>query len=197
MKPFATACFGLLAVLTCGAPAMADQPASAIGRVTDVERVADALLEGHRAAEGKDGATLGRSALLLAGLGARPLDDDAEKLDESWKTMARNHGFADDSQPLRGRALGPAYRRGILAGGEMHVTDQLFFAGKHAEIAVVPASGANFLLTVKDAKGKEICSKHVSEPRASCQWSPYFTDRYSIIVTNRGQTRKVYYLVVN
>ena len=165
---------------------------------TDVGMVAMALYKGDRANSrgAVDADALQRSAHMLASLGAHPAEKESGDLATEWNEIAVRNGAAE-MPPYRGRSLGPAYRKGSVAAGSSIALQQMFFAGKKAEISVVPSPNVELDLVVKSAKGKEICHSKVGEPNASCRWLPVYTSRYRIELVNKGKSSAGYYLVVN
>ncbi len=108
----------------------------------------------------------------------------------AWRLHNRT-GAGEAAVPFRGRALGPAYRRGTLAAeGELELT-QTFLSGKKAVIAVSSPAGTAPALRVVSASGNTVC-----ESAASCRWTPVFTERYAIILRNTSRSARAYYLVV-
>jgi len=178
-------------------PAADAAPATGPVAITPVERTAAALYRGDRALAAGDGADLAAAATTLAALGAHPLDDAAPALDAAWWGEARRLGQGDSQAPYRGRVLGPAYRRASLAPGELSTSEQSFLSGQRAEIAIVPAAGADLALAVTDAAGKDVCRRPVGAPRTVCRWHPVFTARYRIAVANTGTRAGGFYLVTN
>lgn len=171
-------------LLTAGAP-FADDP---------VEQVADALYRGEAELRGNPHKLLD-AAVALDALGARPAGDGADAATE-WRDRARRRGARERQQPNRGRALGPAYRRGTLAPGASYATAQSFLAGQKAVIAIVPEPGQTLTMQVS-APDKQICAGGVPPPRAVCRWLPIFTTRVEIRITNTGKRAARYYLVSN
>ena len=178
------ALLGLMsAACSAAEPPAASLPASA---ETRAEAVA-ALLAGAEAdaAAGETGA-LSRRLARLSALGAAPAEDAGEDPVPVWRAAA-----GADAVPFRGRALGPAYRRGTLAAdGELELT-QTFLSGKKAVIAVSSPAGTAPALRVVSASGETVC-----ESATSCRWTPVFTERYTIVLRNTARMARAYYLVV-
>ena len=171
-----------LALMALADPKPADEAALAIAR-------------GVAAEEAGDAAAMLEAARSLDSLGARAPSPE-EDLAARWRSLARERGLPEEP-PLRGRALGPAYKKGVLAPGTMLATEQVFLAGQAAEVALVPSGGAALAMRVV-ARGKPICAREAAEPpRATCAWLPIFTERVSISVENRGSRPAAYYLVSN
>jgi hypothetical protein len=175
----------LLAVALAGAA----QPQSA------VDAVSLAVARGIEAEQAGDGRAMLAAARRLEALGARPAPD-GENLAQHWRRLARARGVKDPTPPVRGRALGPAYARGVLAPGRSFATEQLFLAGQKAEVALVPQRGRSLAFRL-EAGEKRICERTAQAPRASCAWLPVFTSRVAIRVLNPSRDSVAYVLVSN
>ncbi len=156
-----------------------------------------ALVEGEAAQAQGDSTSLGRKARMLSVLGAAPARGQ-EDLAALWRRQAQGVGATVDMPPFRGRALGPAYRRGSLVPGGSMTMRQLFLGGQRAQIMVAPVGeGSGHLsIRVEGAQGETLCQKAVGGPQADCAWMPLFTDRYSIVIENVGEASASFYLLV-
>lgn len=157
------------------------------------------LVEGDAAVAKRDHAGLLDMAQLLKALGATPVEGQ-DDLAAAWTAAAQAHGATRSTLAFRGRALGPAYRRGSLVAGGSFTMRQLFLAGQRAQISVAPAGGAargaGLSIRVQGADGATLCAKPVGGPQADCAWLPVFTDRYDIVIENGGSTPATFYLIV-
>ena len=162
-----------------------------------VDRVALALARGERAeAASGQSAQLAESSRLLAVAGARPAEAGERDLALHWAKLAAARG-TQVNLVWRDRALGPAYRRGRIAPHSRVSLEQLFLAGRKAEIALMPVGGrAPLVLDVTDDKGALICRQKASDPPAKCAWLPVYTTRHAIAVRNEGAVPADYYLVM-
>lgn len=183
-----TAVLAMFAVLAVACAANEPAKVSAAAEPgTKAETVA-ALLAGAEADidTGETG-TLARRLARLEALGAHAAADSESDPVVAWRAAAGS----GEAVPFRGRALGPAYRRGTLAAeGELELT-QTFLSGKKAVIAVSSPAGSAPALRVVSASGTTVC-----ESAASCRWTPIFTERYTIVLRNTAQKARAYYLVV-
>lgn len=177
------ACAGTPEPDVAGIAAPLDAPGSSALRVA-----ADLAAAEQAAAQGDTNA-LAATVARLRNRGAHPLDPAAEASLARWSADA-----GADPAPLRGRALGPGFRRGTLAPGESRVLEQLFLSGKSAEIALEGGTRARLRLTLRDAKTRLVCSHDPAAAR-SCQFTPTFTQRYAIEIANGGQSDATYFLV--
>ena len=101
-----------------------------------------------------------------------------------------------DAPPLRGRALGPGYVRGMLDVGATASLDQLFLSGQATTIAASSTPRQAMRLRLFDAAGKLICDQSPADAR-DCRFTPVFTQRYRIELRNGGPQSAHYYLVVD
>lgn len=151
------------------------------------ETVAQLLARAEAAAAAADTGALSRQLGLLDALGARPAADADSDPVPGWRNRA-----GAGAAPLRGRALGPAYRRGTLAGDSEIELTQTFLSGRKAVVAVSSPAGVAPALRVVSASGTRVCDSAVR-----CRWTPVFTERYAIILRNPARTERSYYLVID
>jgi hypothetical protein len=157
------------------------------------DRVADALAAGEMAATGE---ALVAAAARLDRLAAHPMDG-GEDLAARWRAQGAALGVRDETPPMRGRALGPAYRTGQLGAGAHIDLEQIFLGGEAAVVVVVPEAGRSLHVSVADADRAPVCGRAVEPPKGACRWLPIFTTRFRISVTNPAPTPARYYLVSN
>lgn len=161
-----------------------------------VTQTAQALADGAAAEDKGDARALAGAARLLDALGAHPAEGTPDTTG-AFRATATARGIPA-TPPLRGRALGPAYREGVLAAGASLATSQLFLAGQKAVVALVPANGGTLAMRVGEAgAANAICERAVSAPRGGCAWLPLFTRRVEIRITNRHSAPIRYWLVSN
>lgn len=177
----------LLAAMPFPAPAAPQEP---------VDAVALALVRGAAAEQSRDGRRMIEAARMLEALGARAGDKQLD-LPARWRKLALARGVRDKAPPYRGRALGPAYRQGVLAAGESLVTEQIFLAGQKAVVALVPQPLRALGIRIESRDRKSICDRNAATPRVSCSWLPLFTSRVQVRVHNQGKQPARYYLVSN
>lgn len=106
----------------------------------------------------------------------------------------REEYHANGGVPYRGRALGPAYRRAQIAPGKALVIDQIFYAGKRAEMAAQARGGEPVALAIANPREDMVCEAQL-QPGARCRWLPIFTERFTIRLENKGKTPASVYLV--
>jgi hypothetical protein len=160
-----------------------------------VNDVSLAVTEGLAAEQANDGRAMLAAARRLEALGARAATPDGD-LAIRWRRLARARGVIDKEPPVRGRALGPAYRRGALQPGQRLSTQQVFLAGQKAEVALVPEPGRRLAIRVAGGD-RQICDRAATAPRVTCSWLPVFTHRVEIRISNPGPRPATYYLVSN
>ena len=169
-----------------------------VAPVIATEQVAEALASGHRAYAGNGSAQeLADTAARLQDLGARPAEDEEDNRATIWLSAARERGLTGEAPPFRGRLLGPAYRSGMLAPGEVSETSQLFLAGEEAEVVAIPVEHTDLQLEIVEGEGERNCTPPATKARSVCRWIPIFTSRYSIRVRNAGDRASEFYLVTN
>jgi hypothetical protein len=149
---------------------------------------ADLALAEIAANEG-DRAALTGALTRLRNRGVQPLDADARSRLERWESIAH-----PDGPPLRGRALGPGFRRGTLTPGQKLELQQIFLAGEPAELALTGAGGASLQGLLRDGEARTVC--RFGPPReTACAFTPVFTQRYVIEIANGGKRAATYFLV--
>ncbi|MES2755285.1 MAG: hypothetical protein V4659_11530 [Pseudomonadota bacterium] len=132
---------------------------------------------------------LARTLDLFERIGLRAeLAEDAGVL-KDWRVQAG----ASDRPVWRGRALGPAFRRGQLGPGQSVRIEQLFLAGQQATVAVAAAERQTVRLAVSGPGATPVCPSTA----ADCRWQPVFTQRYAIDLHNPGPRPARYYLVTD
>ncbi|WP_158094315.1 hypothetical protein [Erythrobacter donghaensis] len=185
-----------LAVGLCGCagaspPPPTDAAAPPPAATSQALRVAADLAAAAQAEVDADAPALTAAVTRLRNRGVQPQGPEAEASLAQWSAAA-----GVDPAPLRGRALGPGFQRGTLAPGEERGIEQLFFAGKPAEIALSGDTGSRLRLTLLDAKNRVVC-EHDPGLGRSCRFTPLFSQRYAIEIANGGQKRATYFLVID
>lgn len=135
-----------------------------------------------------------RLGMLLAtidGLGARPAPDAADPI-PAWRSRA----VMPQTPPFRGRVLGPAYKAGMLDPGKSVRLPQLFDGGRAARVAVATPGKAGLDFTVLDGEAKPVCPPGNARNR-QCTWTPLYSARFEIVVTNPSSNAAGYYLVID
>ena len=154
------------------------------------DRVAAALVTAEHADRIDDTQSLELATLSLVRLGAVPQsDEDIARLDR-WRertTIAL--------PPMRGRALGPAYRSGSLGPGKSTSIEQTFLGGKSANIVVRVSTGARLELRVSDNARRQVCEDNAKV--IQCRWMPLYTQRHRIEIANNGDQLSNYYIVLD
>lgn len=133
---------------------------------------------------------LGALIAALDTMGARPAADQADPV-APWRLRAQMPRTA----PYRGRVLGPAYRAGTLDPGGSVRLPQLFDGGRAARVAVATRGQAALDLIVLDTEARPVCPPGRT-PSRECNWTPLFSSRFEIVLTNASGTAATYYLVI-
>jgi hypothetical protein len=153
------------------------------------ERVAEALLMAERAERAGDQAALAQAAERLDRLGAAP---------QTEADMARLGGWMASlpatAAPMRGRALGPAYRSAALDPGGRTQLNQTFLGGRSAQIVLRVSRGPVPRLVVRDQADRQVCKAPADDP-VKCRWVPIYTQRHSIEIVNTGPQMSEFYIV--
>lgn len=175
----------------CAAPGGVEPavPVQAVAPADRAERVAEALVLAARAERAQDPATLAQAAARLERLGAKP--DTAADQAAMGRWLA---SLPADAQPMRGRALGPAYRSAALASGATTQLNQTFLGGRSAQIVLRVSRGPTPKLVVRDQSARPVC-KPVTDDPVKCRWVPLYTQRHSIEIVNTGPQVSEFYIV--
>ncbi|QIQ87024.1 hypothetical protein [Erythrobacter sp.] len=151
-------------------------------------RLARTLLAAERAEAADDGPALAEAAERLA----RIAPEAASEADEA--RLARwLEALPEDAPPMRGRALGPAYRSGTLDPGASATLEQTFLGGRAAQIVLRVAKGPDLRLTVRDQADRQVCDGR-ADP-VECRWTPLYTQRHRIEIANDGPRVSKFYIV--
>ena len=152
------------------------------------EHVAEALLMADRAERAKDQDALARAAQRLVRLGAAAQTEADGKVLERWFAS-----LPSDAAPMRGRALGPAFRSGRLGPGAATQLNQTFLGGRSARIVLRVANGPAPRLVVQDQSGRQVCA--AADDPVTCRWVPMYTQRHRIEIVNAGPAMSQFYIV--
>lgn len=186
----ASGCAGLPQVVP---PRVAEPAPVGVSAATDdapgrAERVAEALLMAAEAERAQDDAGLVRAASLLERLGATPQTDTDAAAMTRWLAS-----LPGDAAPLRGRALGPAYRSGMLEPGGATQLHQTFLGGRSARIVLRVSKGPALRLVVSDQSNRQVCA--VNDDPVTCRWMPLYTQRHRIEIVNTGRDQTEFFIV--
>lgn len=151
--------------------------------------VAQLLAEAEAAQD--DPQRLGVLLATLDGMGARPAPETADPV-AVWRTKAD----MPQTPPYRGRVLGPAYKAGMLDPGKSVRLPQLFDGGRAARVAVATPGNAGLDFTVLDGEAKAVCPPGKARNR-QCTWTPLYSARFEIVLSNPSSNAAGYYLVID
>lgn len=179
----------LLAGCTAPGPIESAAPRPAVAPADRAERVAEALVLAEHAERTQDRAALAQAAARLERLGARPETTADEAAMQRWLAS-----LPADALPMRGRALGPAYRAAALAAGATAQLNQTFLGGRSAQIVLRVTRGPTPELLVRDQSDRQVC-KPVADDPLKCRWVPLYTQRHSIDIVNNGPQMSEFYIV--
>jgi hypothetical protein len=177
-------CTSFAASVLAGAAAIAQSdPASR------AEMVAAMLVDAERQAATPSRGALATTLARFERLGVHAAPGSGDDAIAEWRTVAGDR----QSRPYRGRLLGPAFRRGWIEPGQVMHVEQLFVSGQVATVSVATVPDAPLRLGVSGPGDAAMCR----EARRNCNWMPLFTQRYTITLTNTGDRRARFYLVVD
>ncbi len=163
-------------------------PVAAADPADVAEQVGTALAMAAEAERRNDTAALARAALQLEQLGARPQTDSDNAALQRWRSA-----LPATAPPMRGRALGPAYRSGKLGPGTAMQLNQTFLGGRSAQIIVRVAHGTVPSLVVHDQSDRQVCAARTDPIR--CRWVPLYTQRHRIEMVNSGNEMSQFFVV--
>lgn len=191
MRLAAFASFAVFALAGCAGLSRNPSPVavSSSSNASSAAVLADALAAADRADGAGDDAGLGRAMATINARDARPLDPSGTAQLARWQSRSPY-----TPPPLRGRTLGPGFRKGTLAAGSEFVIEQTFLSGQKASVALSTPDGARLGLQVIDSAAKPVCQSAAKTP--ACEWIPIFTQRHVIRLTNPGRREVRFYLVI-
>lgn len=195
MKPFALTVLACVAALGgCAAKTQsADREVPVRVVLTNssgpTEAVATLLAEAD-SSQG-DPQKLGMILAALDSFGARAMPGEPDPV-AKWRARA----VMPDTPPYRGRVLGPAYKAGMLNPGATVRLPQLFDGGRSARVSVATPGQAALDFTVLDGEAKPVCPPAKARTR-ECMWTPLFSGRFEIVLTNPSSNAAGYYLVID
>ncbi|MBT2186507.1 hypothetical protein [Sphingobium nicotianae] len=140
---------------------------------------------------GADKPALAPTLAALDALGAHSAANEADPVPQ-WRALVPG---GQSAPPMRGRMLGPAYRRGTVEAGARVTLDQLFDGGRQARVAVATPGALPVGMAVLDGAGKPVCPSIARQ--GQCNWVPPFSARHQIVISNPGAKPAVYYLVID
>ena len=152
-------------------------------------RLAIDLADAEAAYDRQENTRLSKLVNGLYASGLAPKGSDQTDVIGIWATAS-----GDETQPYRGRLLGPAYVRGELAPGERWTSAQTFKSGEPSTLAVSHKGEGPVSISVSDQRARSVCKTPNSRP-PSCRFTPLYTQRYSIELVNEGTSHAVYFLV--
>lgn len=134
---------------------------------------------------------LGKLIAALDARGVKPLEPAADPVAQ-WRTQAE----MPITPPYRGRVLGPAYKAGKIDPGATVRLPQLFDGGRAARVAIATPGQAPLDFTVLDREAKPVCPPAKARSR-ECSWTPLFSGRFEIVLSNSSSNAAGYYLVID
>lgn len=159
--------------------------------------VIDILRSGSAADSRGDGKALMRAGLALERMGVRPAAGETD-IGQIWFAKAKALGVKIPTVPhYRGRTLGPAYRRGIIAAHGTFITQQSVNAGESAVINIMAVKGAELGLDITDDDNHQICHLTHDTLMRGCHWVPVYTGMNALTINNSSDFSDSYFIVIN
>ncbi len=98
----------------------------------------------------------------------------------------------------RGVVSGPVYSRAsIRTGGTNRYPGLDFRGGEFAQVYLEAREPVNLVLRIYDSAGRTVCADTSVSHIAHCYWVPSDTDRFTLVVENRGGMSTAYALMTN
>lgn len=163
-------------------------------------RIIDFITQGDQALQAGDGAALRKAAQGLQILGASPLNG-REDLAKNWlvtaQTISADEGFK--TAPYRGRIKGPAYRKQSLAAGEQDVIEDVYYAAEAAQMTLKSLDGPKLYWEIIEAQSdsKPVCAGQTLDKPQSCRFTPLWTAKYNIRISNISGQDTTYLFITN
>jgi hypothetical protein len=158
------------------------------------------VAQGDKALTQGDGASLRQAAQALQALGAAPIsgtDDLAKNWLVSAQTIASDDG--ETAIPYRGRIKGPAYRKQSLAVGEHDIIEDVYYAAEAAEMTLKSLQGQELYWEIIEATDgdKPVCAGQALSKPQSCRFTPLWTAKYNIRISNVSDQDTTYLFITN
>ncbi len=169
----------------------------AVSEGTGNATIIEILRIGTKAEAKNDAQSLMRAALALIRVGAHPAQGEID-IAEAWTAKAKALGVKTPVTPhYRGRTLGPAYKRSVIAAHGSFTTLQSVNAGEATVVSVLATKGAELGLDVHDDDNHLICHLKRDAVARSCHWVPIFTSLNAITVDNYSDFSDSYFIIIN
>lgn len=158
------------------------------------------VLQGDKALTRDDGTRLRQAAQALQALGAAPIsgtDDLAKNWLVSAQTISGDDG--ETATPYRGRIKGPAYRKQSLAVGQQDVIEDVYYAAEAAEMTLKSLQGRELYWEIFEATAsdKPVCAGQALAKPQSCRFTPLWTAKYNIRISNVSDQDTTYLFITN
>ena len=158
------------------------------------------ITQGDEALARNDGTRLRQAAQSLQSLGAAPISG-TDDLAKNWLVTAQTFSIDDGetSVPYRGRIKGPAYRKQSLAAGEQDIIEDVYYAAEAAEMTLKSLQGHELYWEILDPKTDErpVCAGQTLSKPQSCRFTPLWTAKYNIRISNISDQDTTYLFITN
>ncbi|MEP3891407.1 MAG: hypothetical protein ABJN69_13190 [Hellea sp.] len=158
------------------------------------------VTQGDEALTQGDGAKLRQAAQSLQALGAAPISG-TDDLAKNWLVSAQSISTEDGETavPYRGRIKGPAYRKQSLAVGQQDVIEDVYYAAEAAEMTLKSLQGEELYWEIFEATSsdKPVCAGQALAKPQSCRFTPLWTAKYNIRISNISDQDTTYLFITN
>lgn len=158
------------------------------------------VTQGDEALTRGDGTSLRQAAQALQALGAAPISG-TDDLAKNWLVTAQTISVdeGETATPYRGRIKGPAYRKQSLAAGEQDVIEDVYYAAEAAEMTLKSLQGRELYWEILDPKTSEkpVCAGQALSKPQSCSFTPLWTAKYNIRISNISDQDTTYLFITN
>ena len=155
---------------------------------------------GRAAVAGNDGTQLMTCAKGLNALGATPLND-TDDLAKNWAVAAQSMPGGDKTKsiPYRGRVKGPAYRTQTLKPGETEKIEDVYYAAEAVEMSLsaLNPSPLQWEIAEYDTKEDPVCNGKANSEAQLCRFTPLWTTKYQIRISNISDQDVTYLFITN
>lgn len=163
------------------------------------QRVIALITAGEDARARNDVQALLQTAQTLRDIGAHPVTG-TEDLAKNWTVVAESMRTDEAlTPPFRGRVSGPAYKKEDLAPAGSDTIEDIYYAAEQAQLTLETLSGARLTWSVYEADNADspICQSQGETRQQACRFTPLWTAKYKIRITNDSAQDASYLFITN
>ena len=163
------------------------------------QRVIALIIAGEDARESNDVQVLLQTAQTLRDIGAHPVTG-TEDLAKNWTVAAETMRTDEASTPpFRGRVSGPAYKKEDLLPAGSDTIEDIYYAAEQAELTLETLRGERLTWSVYEADNADapICQSKGETRQQACRFTPLWTAKYEIRITNDSAQDASYLFITN